>query len=146
MEKPLVSPYSRKPAVFYDATLRERVPPPVRRGQSWYAEKLEDLVTPWHEKFRGKSTAPFLVLGEDGSRLLVEPTVALHSLDLTLVVEQDGRHRYLEARIAPGEGILVYGRVELTPSLTTAGYRGGASAILRMRGTEHEPVVIARPR
>jgi len=130
IDEALTGPFTDQPSVFHEVIRAEGKKTPHGR-------------TVFHETFRNMSTVPFEVVGDDGSRLLVEPTIAVHSLLPEYIVPTEG-HRWTEARIAPGERVVVYGMVDETGAIDTSGYRAEAITIPRIRGTIEEPLVISR--
>jgi len=119
---PLAAPFTSERSVFYETT---------KAGEYH------------HEEEREHSTAPFMVVSYDDSVLVVEPTVAVHEIELVDVLGVEDR-RWRQARIAPGDHVRVFGMVDETAAVTQGAYRAEATTIPRIRGTTEEPVVIAR--
>lgn len=132
LEAPLSAGYTGRPAVFYEVV--ERIPSAVVPGISG---------PDWREASREASTAPFLVVGDDGARVLVEPVIAIHIIATERVLSTSSRIR-TEACIAPGETVRVFGLVDEVPTVAAAGYRGAPGTMRRLRGTIEEPIVLTR--
>lgn len=125
----------------------------------------------WMHELDDHSREPFFVAGETGVRVRIEldhaevvvpcPDVTsaprFQSADVDPELDAylrrngyapngfmgiDGDHRFFEARVGPGDWVSAYGRVEESALVTSDGYRDAPARILRMVGTELEPVII----
>jgi len=133
IEQPMKGPFTEEPSVFHEIIRSEKT------------KKVDPSVPRWIVSVRNITATPFELVGDDGSRLIVEPTIAVHTLEPVVITPTEG-HRWSEARVAPNDRIVVYGMVDETGEIDTAGYRATPITVPRIRGTMEEPLVISRAR
>lgn len=134
VETVLQAAYSGRPCVFFEVVERQI---DLSRGLAGMDRSVEIA--------REASTAPFYLVGDDGSRLLVEPTIAVHTFDAEAMPAAE-EHQRREARIHPGDRLTVYGMVDEAGAVVRGEYRAAPSTIPRLRGTESEPLVLSPAR
>jgi hypothetical protein len=123
----------------------------------------------WSEEIREDSRAPFWIVGDDGARVLVVPTVTVWSASAPLVNEDPhvndenaqldrylrshgvlptaymgiaGDTRFYELALGAGEAISVYGDIDEMQGVHAEGYRDAPERIVRLFGSHDAPLVV----
>ncbi len=163
----VTAPFTQASALFFLVRLEQKVLVDAR--DAWGLRTSGDELVRWREEIAEASTAPFQLVDDAGARVIVDPRFALCAIDAPLVNEHPhvndenpalsaflrsrgvlptqfmgiaGETRFYELRLRPGDGVSIYGRLEEHASVRAEGYRDAPERLLRMTGTDEEPLVI----
>jgi hypothetical protein len=162
LEATLTAPFTQRAALVQRHSMLEK--------RLAYNPQGREIVT-WKVEIRDAGAVPFLLEGDGGRSVVVDPRGAVlgfadeevkehphvnddnpafraylrrNGILSTMFMGIAGDHRFFEAVIAPGDRVAVWGVVGEATNVVASGYRDAAARTMTITGTPQDPCVLLR--